>query len=78
MRIAEQLNDLLNGKEEVPEWLTLGRTILCLKDPSKANAVDNFRPISCLPLMFGIAVPVEEYGRLEDRADNMKTNIRNC
>ena len=47
VRIAEQLNDLLKGEEEVPEWLTLGRTILCLKDPSKGNAVDNFRPISC-------------------------------
>ena len=23
-----------------------------LKDPSKGNAVDNYRPISCLPLMW--------------------------
>ena len=45
-RIAEQLNNTLN-KEELPEWLTFGRTILCLKDHSKGNAVDNFRPISC-------------------------------
>ena len=34
VRIAGQLSDLLNGEEEVPEWLTLGRTILCLKDPN--------------------------------------------
>ena len=33
---------LLNGEEELPEWLTFGRTISCLKDPSKGNAVDNF------------------------------------
>ena len=25
---------------------------LCLKDPGKGNAVDNYRPILCLPLMW--------------------------
>ena len=28
------------------------RTILCQKDPGKGNAVDNYRPITCLPLMW--------------------------
>ena len=51
-RIAEQLNNNLGREEELPEWLTFGKTILCLKDHSKGNAVDNFRPISCLPLMW--------------------------
>ena len=46
------VNNILNKEEELPEWLTFGRTILCLKDRSKGNAVDNFRPISCLPLMW--------------------------
>ena len=50
-RIAEQLDDVLNGRKVVPEWMTLGKTILCLKDPDKGNVVDNYRPISCLPLM---------------------------
>ena len=51
-RIANQLNGLLNGREQLPEWLTYGRTVLCQKDRAKGNAVDNFRPISCLPLMW--------------------------
>ena len=29
-----------------------GRTILCQKDPGKGNAIDNYRPIACLPLMW--------------------------
>ena len=52
------MNNLLNGEEELPEWLAFGRTILCLKDPSKGNAVDNFRPISCLPLMWKLMTGV--------------------
>ena len=29
-----------------------GRTVLCQKDPVKGNAVENFRPITCLLLMW--------------------------
>ena len=57
-RIAEQLNNILNTEEERPEWLTFGRTILCVKDHSKGNSVDNFRPISCLPLMWKLMTGV--------------------
>ena len=32
--------------------MTLCKTVLCQKDPSKGNAVDNYRPMSCLPLMW--------------------------
>ena len=32
--------------------MTAGKTVLCQKDPSKRNAVDNCRPTSCLPLMW--------------------------
>ena len=51
-RIADQLNEVLNGKNEIPNWMNTGRTILCQKDPGKGNAVDNYRPITCLPLMW--------------------------
>ena len=30
----------------------MGKTILCLKDSGKGNAVENHRPLSCLPLMW--------------------------
>uniref|UniRef100_A0A1X7SMI5 Reverse transcriptase domain-containing protein n=1 Tax=Amphimedon queenslandica TaxID=400682 RepID=A0A1X7SMI5_AMPQE len=51
-RIAVQLNEMLNGFAEIPQWLTYGRTVLCVKDPKKGNVADNFRPISCLPIMW--------------------------
>ena len=35
----------------IPEWMTHGRTVLCQKDPRKGNTADNYRPITCLPLM---------------------------
>ena len=57
-RIAEQLKNILNKQEQLPEWLTFGGTILCLKDHSKGNAVDNFRPISCLSLMWKLMTGV--------------------
>ena len=36
----------------VPEWMTSGRTVLVLKDPAKGNDAGNYRPITCLPLMW--------------------------
>ena len=36
----------------VPSWLTRGRTSLLQKDKSKGNVVSNYRPITCLPLMW--------------------------
>ena len=38
--------------------MTSRRTVLCLKDPKKGNAVDNFRPISCLPLMWKLITEI--------------------
>ena len=35
---------------EVPDGMTIGRTLLLLKDRSKENEVSNYRPIICLPL----------------------------
>ena len=36
----------------VPTWLTRGRTLLLHKDKNKGNVVSNYRPITCLPLMW--------------------------
>ena len=51
-RIATQLNEILEGTKEIPSWMTYGRTVLCQKDIAKGNSVENFRPITCLPLMW--------------------------
>ena len=48
--IAVQLNQILDGERPLPNWMTFGKTVLCQKDPAKGIAVDNYRPISCLPL----------------------------
>ena len=57
-RIATQLTNILGNPEYLPKWMTYGRTVLCLKDISKGAAVDNFRPISCLPLMWKLMTGV--------------------
>ena len=46
------MDNIISTAEDIPKWMTVGKTVLCQKDPSKANAVDNYRPISCLPLMW--------------------------
>ena len=56
--LAKQMDDMLNEKHMVPDWMTLGRTILCLKDSAKGNAADNFWSISCLPLMWELMTGV--------------------
>ena len=39
---------------KVPDWMTKGKTTLIQKDPSKGNVPNNYRPITCLPLMWKI------------------------
>ena len=47
---------LISG--EVPIWMTTGNTNLILKDISKGNIVSNFRPITCLPMMWKVLAGV--------------------
>ena len=49
-RMAEHMNDLINNRVTIPVWMTTGRTVLCQKDQERGSAVDNYRPMSCLPL----------------------------
>ena len=49
--IAVQTNKILMGDDSLPAWMTHGRTVLCQKDPRKGNAVENYCPVTCLPLM---------------------------
>ena len=39
---------------QVPDWMTKGKTILILKDPSKGTTPNNYRPITCLPMMWKV------------------------
>ncbi|XP_063592543.1 uncharacterized protein LOC134769733 [Penaeus indicus] len=79
-RIADQLNDMINNEVEIPKWMTTGKTVLCQKDPGKGNAVDNYRPISCLPLMWKLMTGIISnvlYDFLED-ADKLPNEQKGC
>ena len=51
-RTAFLLNKILNVNQQLADWLTHGRTALCQKDRTKGNTIDNYWPISCLPLLW--------------------------
>ena len=62
------MNSILMEEESLPEWMTHGRTVLCQKDPTKGNAAGNYRPITCLPLIWKLLtgmIAEETYEYLE-------------
>ena len=67
-RIAVQREKILMGDDSIPAWMTHGRTVLCQKDPRKGNAVENYRPVTCLPMTWKLLTGViaeEMYDYLE-------------
>ena len=56
-RVPLQLKECLDGGF-VPSWLTRARTSLLQKDKSKENAASNYRPITCLSLMWKLLAGV--------------------
>ena len=42
---------IISNREDIQKWMTLGKTVLCQKDPRKRNAVHNYKPVLCLPSM---------------------------
>ena len=50
-RIAQQLQGCV-AQKDTPEWMTTGRTALIQKDQEKGNVASNYRPITCLPVMW--------------------------
>ena len=59
--MAALLNDCLQ-QGDVPSWLTQGSTTLIMKDESKGAEVSNFRPITCLPLMWKVLTGIISKG----------------
>ena len=43
---------IISNREDIQKWMTLGKTVLCQKDPRKRNAVHNYKPVLCLPSMW--------------------------
>ena len=50
-RLKECLQDCV-FQGNVPEWMVRGRTVLIQKDPAKGAHASNYRPITCLPMMW--------------------------
>ena len=46
------------GPDSLPAWVRHCCTVLCQKDPRKGNAVENYRPITCLPVMWKLLTRV--------------------
>ena len=54
-RLALEMNRCLQ-RAYIPEWMTKGRTTLIQKDPSKGTTPNNYRPITCLPMMWKMLI----------------------
>ena len=69
-RIAhQQLQEcLVHGN--VPTWMTEARTVLIMKDIKKGNVASNYRPITCLPMMYKLLTGIiaeDLYSHIEDQ-----------
>ena len=65
--LRDQLQQCLSTRC-APHWMTKGRTCLILKDEHKGAEVSNFRPITCLPLVWKLLTGIiadEMYVHLE-------------
>ena len=47
-RIVYHLTRILVRTDDLPQWMTYGRTVLYQKDPGKGSAVKNYCPITLL------------------------------
>ena len=68
-RLALEMNRCLQDAQ-VPDWMTKGKTTLIQKDPNKGTTANNYRPITCLPVMWKIfmaQIRVEIYYSLTSR-----------
>ena len=52
--IAKQMDNINSNRVGIPIWMTLGKTVICQKDPCTGNAINNYRLISCLPLTWNL------------------------
>ena len=56
-RVRLQLKECLDSVF-VPSWLTRGKTSLLQKDKSKGNVASNYRPLTCLSLIWKLSAVV--------------------
>ena len=78
-RLAVQLNECLNGGS-MPDWMTKGRTVLVMKDVLKGNVASNYRPITCLPLVWKLmtGIVAEEIYSFMDESELLPEEQKGC
>ena len=67
-RSVGQLRICLDSAQ-MPEWPTVGRTVLIQKVKEEGNVVNNYRPITCLPIVWKLFTGIladEIYNHLEN------------
>ena len=74
------MNEIINGRALIPLLMTTGRTVPCQKDPRNGNAVDNFRPISCLPIMWKLITELvaDNLYKMLDESDILPMEQKGC
>ena len=77
--IALQLDRCLQ-ENNVPSWMDTGKTLLCVKELEKGNAVANFRPITCLPLLWKLLTGIlaEELHEHLEQANILPWEQKGC
>ena len=83
LRIVKQLQNCIDA-QCIPLWMTRGKTVLIQKDKNKGTIASNYRPITCLPIMWKIMTGIcadymyehlEACGALPDEQKGCKRNV---
>ena len=61
-------NRIINGREEIPQWLTTGETVLIPKS-EETQRPEKYRPITCLPTLYKVFTGVLAK-RIQGHLDN--------
>ena len=79
-RVSSQMNRILMEKDDLPECMTHGRTVICQKDPRQGNTADNYQPITRLPLMWKLlpGVIAEEMCNYLERENVLPEEQKGC
>ena len=62
------------------QWMTRGRTVLVMKDSEKGTSPGNYRPITCLPVIWKMLTGLtsEEVYLYLDREDLLPEEQKGC
>ena len=78
-KLVDHLNECL-GTEHISAWMTTGRTVLIQKDVNKGQAPGNYRPITCLPIVWKILTSIlsDEVYRYLEGSDLLGDEQKGC